>query len=304
MDYHHTSIDAGDLKHLLEGPQRPVLIDVRLAEDFEVSHLPGSQNNCVFEVAFMERMPGIAPDKEAPVCLYGADSSSLESRMAAEKLLRDGYANVFDFTGGIGSWKAAGFSTEGHAGGSTETPVPANGVHAIDLAESRIHWIGRNLLNRHEGSISLTSGWIRIEDGNLTEGLFSIDMSSIKCTDLDGDPLQDVLIKHLLSHDFFDTSMYPEASFRITGSQAIPDATPGMPNQKIAGILTLKGISKPLEFASCTGVTENGKAAAQATLAFDRTLWNVIYGSGKWFRSLGGHLVNDLVELQLRIVTA
>ena len=55
MDYNHTSIDADELRQLLEGPQRPVLVDVRLANDFEASHLPGALNNCVFEVAFMGR---------------------------------------------------------------------------------------------------------------------------------------------------------------------------------------------------------------------------------------------------------
>ena len=39
-----------------------------------------------------------------------------------------------------------------------------------------------------------------------------------------------------------------------------------------------------------------------ATLAFDRTLWGSIYGSGKFFRRLAGHLVNDLVEIQVKVV--
>ena len=50
-------------------------------------------------------------------------------------------------------------------------------------------------------------------------------------------------------------------------------------------------------------MTPEGKFAAQASFAIDRTLWEVLYGSGKYFRNLGGHLVNDLIELQLRIVT-
>ena len=47
---------------------------------------------------------------------------------------------------------------------------------------------------------------------------------------------------------------------------------------------------------------DDGRPAAQATFSFDRTLWNVLYGSGRWFHRLGGHLVNDLVEIQVRIV--
>ena len=58
-----------------------------------------------------------------------------------------------------------------------------------------------------------------------------------------------------------------------------------------------------MKFLAVVGVTPEGKLAAQASLAIDRTLWEVLYGSGKYFRNLGGHLVNDLIELQLRIVT-
>jgi hypothetical protein len=31
---------------------------------------------------------------------------------------------------------------------------------------------------------------------------------------------------------------------------------------------------------------------------------NAIYGSGKFFRNLGMHLVNDMIEIRLRVVTA
>ncbi|MEO5916489.1 MAG: YceI family protein [Luteolibacter sp.] len=301
MDQRHTPIAAADLKNLLAGPRPPSLIDVRLEEDFHGSHLPGAQNNCVFEVAFTERMPQIAPDFLSPVCVYGADANSLESRMAAEKLCRLGYAEVYDFKNGIDGWIAAGFPVEG---GSVPTtpPTAADGQFPIDLAESRIRWVGRNLLNRHEGFIALKAGWLRMEAGRLTGGGFVIDMCSIHCIDLEGNALHDVLIRHLMDHDFFDSAKFPEATFAITDAIEVPDATPGSPDLTIMGVLSLKGVSHPLEFTACTGVTAEGKPAAQATLAFDRTLWNVIYGSGKWFRHPGGHLVNDLIELQLRIV--
>jgi hypothetical protein len=58
-----------------------------------------------------------------------------------------------------------------------------------------------------------------------------------------------------------------------------------------------------LEFIASAGLTSEGKAAAQAAFAIDRTQWNVLYGSGKYFRHLGEHLVNDLIEIQIRVVT-
>jgi rhodanese-related sulfurtransferase/polyisoprenoid-binding protein YceI len=302
MDSSPTAIAPTELNRLLEGPRPPVLLDVRLEEDWKKAHLPGARNNCVFEVAFLDRISDEAMDPTAPVCVYGVDSDSMESRMAAEKLCRLGFSAVYDFREGIEGWTLAGFPTEGGLADSAEPRAIADGLHPIDLGESRIRWIGRNLLNRHEGLIGLKSGSLRIENGKLAGGEFAIDMRSITCLDLAGDPLHDVLVRHLQDHDFFDTTVFPEASFLIDRSTEIPDATPGSPNLTIAGVLTLKGIRAPLEFSACAGITADGRLAAQATLAFDRTLWNVLYGSGKWFRNLGGHLVNDLIELQLRIV--
>ena len=299
-----TSLDAASLKQLLAAPHPPVLIDVRLDADFKKSRLPHALSNCVYEIAFLDRMPTVAPDLEAPVCVYGADSGSFESRMAAEKLCRHRYTQVYDFRDGLAAWRSAGCPTE-ESPVETQTPsIVADGVHPIDLGESSIRWIGRNLLGRHEGLIRLKSGSLRLESGKLAGGEFTIDMQTITCLDLAGNPLHDVLIRHLRDHDFFDTVLYPEATFVVTRATHLAAATPGSPNLTITGSLTLKGVSHTLEFTACAGITADGKLAAQATLAFDRTLWNVLYGSGKWFRHLGGHLVHDLIELQLRIVSA
>ena len=35
----------------------------------------------------------------------------------------------------------------------------------------------------------------------------------------------------------------------------------------------------------------------------DRTRWNVLYGSGKFYECLGQHLVHDNISLSLHIVT-
>jgi len=78
---------------------------------------------------------------------------------------------------------------------------------------------------------------------------------------------------------------------------------PVKPDLEIMGDLTLKGISGPLTFCAAAGVTPDGKAAAQAVLSFDRTRWNVLYGSGRYFQGLGMHLVYDLVDLEIKIVT-
>jgi polyisoprenoid-binding protein YceI/rhodanese-related sulfurtransferase len=297
------TIDAPELSERLSGSTPPVLVDVRLESDHRCNRIPGALSNCVFEVAFLERMPGIAPDPTRPVCVYGADDGSLESRMAAEKLCRAGWTEVLDFREGLSGWRAAGFPVE-EADPSAIHPPIRSGIHPLDLAESRVLWTGRNLLNKHDGSIRLRAGELTVESGRLVGGHFTFDMNAITCSDLAGTPLHDVLIAHLRSDDFFDTEVFPKANFVIMQTSPINGASPGAPNLFVSGELTLKGITRPVEFPACTGVTPEGKLAAQASFAIDRTKWNVLYGSGKFFRNLGGHLVNDLIDLNLRVVTA
>ena len=65
----------------------------------------------------------------------------------------------------------------------------------------------------------------------------------------------------------------------------------------------MRGKSSPIAFDASVAEKEPGIYVAQATLDFDRTLWGSLYGSGKFFARLGQHVVNDLIHLQLKVVT-
>ncbi len=299
----HQLISPAELNTALSNGEDITVLDVRSVDDFDRRRLPGARNNCVYEVAFLDRMPDLVADKEKKVCVYGHDAGTREARMAAEKLVRAGYRRVSELRDGVAGWESAGFAVEG-----TLEPAPArgpvlDGKRAVDLTESRVRWIGRNLLNNHWGTIGLKAGFLRFEAGKLSGGQFVLDMNTIECLDLRGDRLHDVLIDHLKSHDFFDTEIYPEARFQLLSAIPVADATAGSANLKIAGELTLKGNTRPIEFDAVSGFDSEGRFGTQAVLSFDRTLWNVLYGSGKFFRNLGGHLVNDAIEIQVRLVT-
>ena len=100
-------IDPAELADQLERPNPPVLVDVRLQEDYATAHLPRAKTNCVFEVAFLDRISEVAPDKGAPVCVYGAIAGSYEAPAAAEKLRRAGYREVLELRDGLEGWKSA-----------------------------------------------------------------------------------------------------------------------------------------------------------------------------------------------------
>lgn len=301
MSAQPTVMSVGELRKRLDAGDAPLLVDVRLEQDFAAGHLPGAKGNCVFEVAFLERMKEIAPDLNDAVCVYGAGPDSHESRAAADKLFRAGYENVLEFREGMEGWKAEAGKLENHTPASDEPQIP-DGLRAIDLSESRVLWTGRNLLNKHDGSIALKSGHLSFRDGALEGGEFVLDMRAITCADLTGNALHDVLIRHLHDYDFFDVALYPEARFVITEAGPIAGSGHGAPNLAVRGELTLKDITHPVEFEAVAGLTPEGKPAAQAVFSIDRTKWNVLYGSGKFFHNLAGHMVNDLIDLQIRIV--
>jgi len=143
-----------------------------------------------------------------------------------------------------------------------------------------------------------------VRDGLLAGGEFVFEMAEITCHDLAGTPLHDVLVAHLRSDDFFDAAQFPEARFVLSATSMPAEATPGSRNLQVSGDLTMKGISAPLQLVASAGVAPDGRLAAQAELELDRTRWNVLYGSGKFFRRLGGHLVNDCISIRLRIVAS
>ncbi len=277
------------------------LIDVRLPSAFAHLHADGAVSACVFEVGFLAEIELLAPGRDIPLIVYDAGAADRAAEVAAAKLRRAGHDVAGILEGGLPAWIAAGFATSGD--GSLEpSPSAADGSHPLDVTESRIEWTGRNLLNRHRGAVAIRSGHLVFERGQLISGEVVADLRAISCADLADPKLNRGLIAHLENDDFFDTGRFPEARFLILGAEPIPGRMQGSPNLRVHGELTLKDVTAPLMFEAAAGWTGDGRPAAQALVPIDRTLWNVIYGSGRLFSGLGGHLVSDLIELELRMV--
>ncbi len=303
MPVKHRPVSPSDLAARFSEGGEVTLIDVRPAPDYRVCHLPHAVGNCVYEIQFPERMASLAPDRAKAVCVYGFGTGARDARMAAEKLVRAGYAEVLELRDGLEGWKEAGYPVvESSEKGAPSAPV-FEGRREVDLSESRLEWVGRNLLNRHRGTLGLKAGFLEFSGGKPVGGEFAFDMNAITCENLRDDPLHDVLVDHLRSHDFFDTEYFPEGKFRLHAVEPVAGATPGAPDLRIEGELSLKDRTGAVAFEAVSGVTAEGRFAAQAVLSFDRTRWNVFYGSGRFFRNLGMHLVNDFVEVHVRVVT-
>ena len=98
-------------------------------------------------------MGDVAPDKGATVCVYGATADSYEARMAAEKLCRVGYTQVLELREGLEGGNPLVCRLRVSEIRRSPKLAPPDGWLDVDAAESRVEWVGRNLLNKHYGRI-------------------------------------------------------------------------------------------------------------------------------------------------------
>lgn len=171
------------------------------------------------------------------------------------------------------------------AGGPPDTLV-------ADPAASAIRWKGTKFGGRgsHEGRVRLASGMLVIRHERLTSGTFTIDMKSLDVTDI---PATDSVPRrrlrdHLQHADFFDVERHPTAVFNSTGATRI-----GPTRWRVAGGLTMRGVTKPITFDADVQWPETGHVVATSTFVIDRQQWGVAYR--------GSRLTNDLVDDEMQI---
>jgi polyisoprenoid-binding protein YceI/rhodanese-related sulfurtransferase len=294
-------IDAVRLKGWLKEKEAPILLHVLPEESYNRIRLPGAQRATVYEVSFFDQVHEVVADPNRSIVVYGAGPESKEASVAADKLLRAGFTNVWEFAGGLAAWREQGFAAEGKSE-AQECQQPVSGSFRLDVEKSVIKWTGANLNNFHTGTLRFSDGALRLRQGQLEDARLHIDMKSLACDDIRDTETNQMLVRHLSSDDFFDVAKYPLARFQLAVAEPLPPGTAGSPNHKITGRFTLKGVTDQVTFAAIIGQTEPEMIVAQGHLEFDRTRWDVQYGSGKLFALLGKHLVNDLVHLHLIIV--
>ncbi|MBJ6799915.1 YceI family protein [Geomonas propionica] len=278
-----------------------LVIDVMTPEDYAACHLAGAHNVCIYEMVFLDRIAELAPDRSTGLILYDATGSSLTAEVARERLVQAGYQNVSVLKGGLAALKAANLPIETGPHVRSDAAV-ADGSYAIDTEKSALEWIGRNLNNRHHGTIAVQSGELVIRDGRLAAGSIVLDMNSIENRDLQDPYWRDLLVRHLKSEDFFAVERFPTATFRLTRWEPDSGDFSEAPEGTVIGELTIRGVTRPVGFPAVVAPQQDGTVKAHAHFDIDRTLWDAGYGSAKLFERLGMHLVHDLITLELFIL--
>lgn len=290
---------AHELQNALSAAEAPLLVQVLPEEVFAAKRIPGSKQACVYEVAFLDQIAALTSDKARAIIVYGAGGGSLDAKVAAEKLAAAGFTNVTAFEGGLDAWSAAGLPLEGE--GVLPASPTLSGSFAVDTAQSLIRWTGRNLFNHHSGTVRLAEGEIVLRENALVSARFRIAMDSIACEDISDSAMNRMLIAHLHTDDFFDVAHHPVAEFTATSITPLATCTDGTPNYLLRGQFTMRGITREIEFPILVATADGQRLTAQGVLDLDRTQFGSVYGSGRLFRFLGKHIVNDHIHLHIKL---
>ena len=159
----------------------------------------------------------------------------------------------------------------------------------INLQQSLVEWLGEKIVGAsHPGSFNLQSGSLTLTDNKITGGSFVIDINSLKSYEGIGS-----LEKHLLSDDFFDAGQFPTANFQVTNVTYSDDS-----NFSLTGQLTMKGNTHTETFQATQDKTNS---TVTASLNLDRTKYDIIFGSGKFFKELADAAIKDIIPLDITI---
>ena len=159
--------------------------------------------------------------------------------------------------------------------------------NTLNILESSLKWEGKKITGSgHNGSLTFSDSQVKIKDGNIISGVFTVDMTTLTCDDLTAAQGKANLEGHLKSNDFFAVEKFNTATLVISSVE----------NNNATGILTIKDISHPIQFK----LTKN-QDVYNASLVFDRSKYDVKYASGSFFKNLGDKLILNEIELLVEL---
>ena len=172
-------------------------------------------------------------------------------------------------------------------------PPLESGTWTIDAAHTLVEFSVRHMtVARVTGRFAAVSGEVKVPDGDPLAATVavSIDVPSVAS----GHQKRDELIR---SADFLDAASFPVITFT---SGPAEDGADG--NWKIPGVLTIKGISRPVTLNARFGgvVSHRGatRAGFSATTTIDRKDFGVAFGG---LLDAGGAIVSDTVTINLEV---
>jgi len=162
----------------------------------------------------------------------------------------------------------------------------------VDPAASKLVYLAKKVTGEHTGEVKLANGFLNFDKNALKGGEFEIDMTTISNTDIADKEYHTKFLGHITSDDFFSVEKFKTAKIVIKTVKKDKAAD----TYKVTADLTIKGKTAPVTFDAVAT-----KEKAFAKVVFDRTKYDIKYGSGKFFQGLGDKMIMDDVQLDVTL---
>ncbi len=179
------------------------------------------------------------------------------------------------------------------------TTTKEGSIYHLDTLNSKIEWKGYKVLKSentsHFGIVKFESGDVTVKDNQLESGKFVANLSSLESIDLKDDTaMKSKLENHLKSGDFFEVNKFPTASYEITKVSKTTDNSDY--NTILDGNLTIKGITKPVQFNANVAVKDGQISIATEPTDINREDYGVQFAM-----PVKNGVIKDEVTLQVMI---
>ena len=168
----------------------------------------------------------------------------------------------------------------------------------VDTARSLVRWRGTEVTgDGHAGVVRVQAGELRLRDGRVRGGRFTVDMRTIAVTDI---PPHEVearrqLRSHLAHEEFFDVATFPTARLVLTDVEA---GEHGL--HTVSGNLAIRDSVHNVTFEATVPVLTPDAVWATADFGIDRRLWGVDFDGRT--SALRNAIVHDLIQLEITLV--
>ena len=166
---------------------------------------------------------------------------------------------------------------------------------------STLGWEGKAVTHGHNGTMQFSGGDLQVRNNMVVGGMVTVDMKSLKATDITDAENHAKFVGHMSSDDFFGAEKFPTSTFKIVSVVPIAGAAADADNATITGDMTIKGVTQRISFPAKVGV-KNGVAAATGKVTIDRTKYGLKYGSKTFFDSIGDKAIYDEFTLAFNVI--
>jgi len=176
--------------------------------------------------------------------------------------------------------------------------------YLVRADSSTFTWEATKPFGGHRGTIPLTFGIIYVSNNAINGGSFEFDVRKLSVSDLDGEE-KEKLETHLRGtgesgkEDFFNTTVYPKATFEITSIEGIANDNKG--NALVKGNLTLKDVTREISFKANVAVSDEVVIVSSEVFEINRINWGITYQSKNIFKDLKDEFIDDMVKLSIKI---